>query len=99
MVGVFDGSGRQVRLLKLGSLAAGSQTLVWDGKDSQGKTAPDGTYSYQVAAMDKSGKAMEVTNYFTGQVQEVFQDAQGVWVKVDGRQVLLSSIVSVVDDS
>lgn len=99
VVGVFDGSGRQVRLLKLGSLAAGSQTLVWDGKDSQGKTAPDGTYAYQVAAMDKSVKAMEVTNYFTGQVQEVFQDAQGVWVKVDGRQVLLSSIVSVVDDS
>jgi flagellar basal-body rod modification protein FlgD len=99
VVGVFDASGRQVRTLNLGSLAAGSQSLVWDGKDSQGKTVPDGIYSYQVAAIDKSGKAMEVTNFFTGKVQEVFQDAQGVWVKVDGRQVLLSNIVSVVDGS
>jgi flagellar basal-body rod modification protein FlgD len=99
VVAIFDASGRQVRTLDLGSLAAGSRTLGWDGKDSHGKPAPDGIYSYQVAATDKSGKAMEVANFFTGKVQEVFQDSQGVWVMVNGRQVLIDNIVSVAPGS
>jgi flagellar basal-body rod modification protein FlgD len=99
VVAIFDASGRQVRTLDLGSLAAGSRTLSWDGKDSQGKTVPDGIYSYQVAALDESGKPMEVANFFTGKVQEVYQDAHGVWVKVNGRQVLIDNIVSVAQGS
>ena len=32
-----------------------------------------------------------------GKAQEVFKDSQGVWVKVDGRQVLLNNLVSVAE--
>jgi flagellar basal-body rod modification protein FlgD len=97
LVGIFDAGGQQVRILNLGAQPAGAVTLSWDGKDSQGKQAAEGIYSYQVVAQDKNGQAFKVDNYFSGKVQEVFQDAQGVWVKVDGRQVLLDDIVSVVD--
>lgn len=97
LVGVFDAQGEQVRILNLGPQPAGAVTISWDGKDGQGKAAADGIYTYQVAAQDKSGQAIRVDNYFRGRVQEVFQDAQGVWVKVDGRQVLLNNIVSVVN--
>ena len=97
VVGIFDASGKQLRALNLGAQSAGPRTFSWDGKDSQGKQVADGMYSYRVAATDKAGKAMEVANYFTGTVQEVYQNSQGVWVKVDGRQVLLDNIVSVVD--
>ena len=98
VVGVFDAPGKQVRTLTLGAQPAGSRTLSWDGKDSQGKQVADGIYSYQVAAKDKSGKAIQVDNFFTGTVEEVYQDSQGVWVKVNGRQLLLSNIVSVVEE-
>jgi flagellar basal-body rod modification protein FlgD len=90
VVGIFDSTGQQV---------AGSRTFSWDGKDSQGKQAADGIYSYQVAAQDKSGNAIQVANYFTGTVDEVYQDSQGVWVTVNGRQILLGNITSVVDGS
>ncbi len=99
VVGIFDASGNQVRTLNLGTQAAGLRTLTWDGKDSQGKQVADGIYSYQVAAKDKSGKAIDVADYFTGTVEEVYQDSQGVWVKVNGRQVLLSNIISVLEGS
>jgi flagellar basal-body rod modification protein FlgD len=99
VVGIFNSAGQLVRTLKLGSQAAGSQALTWDGKDDQGKQVPDGLYAYQVAAKDNSGNAMQVTNYFTGKVQEVYQDSQGVWVKIDGRQVLLDNVVSVGEGS
>ncbi len=98
IVGVFDADGEQVRILNMGTQAAGTVTISWDGKDDQGKQAADGLYSYQVAAQDKNGQAIAVDNYFSGKVEEVYQDSEGVWVKVDGRQVLLDNIVSVVNE-
>ena len=94
-VGIFNSSGQLVRTLNLGAQPAGSRSLAWDGKDDQGKPVPDGLYAYQVKATDNEGKSMEVANFFTGKVQEVFQDTRGIWVNIDGRQVLLDNIVSV----
>jgi|UniRef100_A0A7C3YYM8 flagellar basal-body rod modification protein FlgD len=98
VVGIFDSTGKQVRTLTLGAQPAGSLTLSWDGRNSQGNQVADGLYTYQIAAKDKDGKAISVDNYFTGTVEEVYQDSQGVWVKVNGRQVLLSNIVSISED-
>jgi GH24 family phage-related lysozyme (muramidase) len=52
-----------------------------------------------VAAQDKAGNAIQVNNYLTGTVQQVYQDSQGVWVTVNGQQMLLNSIISVLDGS
>jgi len=98
-VGIYSSAGTLVRTLNLGAQSAGARTFTWDGKDSSGKTLADGSYSYQVAAKDASGKNLSVTNYFTGTVQEVFQDSQGVWLIINGRRVLLNSIVSVAESS
>jgi flagellar basal-body rod modification protein FlgD len=99
VVGIFDSSGNQVALVNLGAQAAGSRTFSWDGKDSKGQQAADGIYSYQVAAQDQSGNAIQVENYFTGKVDEVHQDSRGVWVTINGRQVLIGNVTSVVDGS
>ncbi len=99
VVGIFDASGNQVRILDMGAQGAGLCNINWDGKNSQGKTVDDGAYTFQIAAQDKSGNAIKVDPYFTGKVEEVYQDSQGVWVKVNGRQVLLSSIVSILEGS
>ena len=98
-VGIFDSTGNQVATLNLGAQAAGNQVFTWDGKDSTGKQVADGTYSYQVAAQDKAGNAIQVDNYTTGTVQQVYQDSQGVWVTVNGQNMLLNSVVSVLDGS
>lgn len=98
-VSIFDGAGSLVRTLKLGGQAAGLRQFTWDGKDAQGKTLPDGSYTYQVTALDSQGQGLAVTNYFTGKVLEVFQDQGGIWLRVDGREVSLDSIVSVSPSS
>ncbi len=94
-VTIFDMAGRLVRTVNLGSQAAGLHQFSWDGKDAEGKALSDGSYTFQVTALDNQGQGMEVTNYFTGKVQEVVQDRQGVWLKIDGRDISLDSIVSV----
>ncbi|MBN1826913.1 MAG: hypothetical protein JW958_11660 [Candidatus Eisenbacteria bacterium] len=41
---VFDASGRAIRNLVRGRLSAGPQALLWDGRDSRGRTTPAGVY-------------------------------------------------------
>ncbi|MEW6387363.1 MAG: flagellar hook capping FlgD N-terminal domain-containing protein [Thermodesulfobacteriota bacterium] len=94
-VTIANSSGTVVRTLNLGSLAAGDQTLAWDGKNSSGTTVADGTYTFTVTAKDSAGQSIDVTNYYTGVVQEVYMDSTGIWVKVGDRQMLLENIVSI----
>ena len=98
-VGIFDSNGNQMATLNLGAQAAGTGAFSWDGKDSKEKQVADGTYSYQVAAQDKAGNAIQADNSFTGTVQQVYQDSQGVWVTVNGQKMLLNNIISVLDGS
>jgi hypothetical protein len=51
---VFDVSGRLVRTLAEGPYAAGRHTVSWDGRDSSGKLAASGVYSYVLESDRKS---------------------------------------------
>ncbi len=41
---IFDTSGRVIRVVHEGSLSAGEHRIVWDGRDSNGKTVSPGIY-------------------------------------------------------
>jgi len=43
---VYDVQGRTVRRLREGMQPAGFQTVIWDGRDERGTTAPAGLYFY-----------------------------------------------------
>jgi flagellar hook assembly protein FlgD len=49
-------TGVVVRTLFKGTLAAGPQQLVWDGRDAAGKIAFGGSYVVQVAAANSIGR-------------------------------------------
>jgi flagellar hook assembly protein FlgD len=61
-VAIYDGSGTLMRTLKNAVvLAAGLQTVVWDGKYTPGGTStpvPDGTYEIRVTGQDAAGNAV-----------------------------------------
>lgn len=54
---VLDSSGRQV-FSAAGSSAAGDSAFTWDGKMTNGQTAPEGVYRLLVTAKDGEGKAV-----------------------------------------
>ena len=45
---VFDAAGRELRVLVDATLSAGSHTVTWDGRTSEGRPAPSGTYIYRL---------------------------------------------------
>ncbi len=49
-VELFDASGRRIRRLARGTLAAGSHALPWDGRDDRGRVASAGIYFVRAKA-------------------------------------------------
>jgi len=65
---ITDSAGRTVRILSLGSLQAGRQEFAWDGKDDQGKSLPDGEYTFTVEAVGPSGESVAALPVVMGSV-------------------------------
>lgn len=49
---VFDVKGHLVRTLLQGTQSAGLQSVVWDGKDNEGRVLAAGTYFYQLSSSE-----------------------------------------------
>jgi flagellar hook assembly protein FlgD/outer membrane protein OmpA-like peptidoglycan-associated protein len=50
---IFDSTGKEVRQFRWTNDAP--KSFSWQGKDSNGKLAPDGTYDYKITATDRAG--------------------------------------------
>jgi len=61
VVNVQDSNGKTVATLN-GGTASGGNYITWDGTENDGTTAPDGTYTFSVAAVDSSGNAVTASN-------------------------------------
>ncbi|MDX6915417.1 MULTISPECIES: flagellar hook assembly protein FlgD [Pectobacterium] len=57
-VTINDATGKAVRTIELGTLSAGVHSFNWDSKLSDGTVAPDGAYTFTVAA--STGGAQQV---------------------------------------
>jgi len=53
------------------ALTAGAQSFTWDGRSSSGFTAPNGTYSIKVDAVDATGSKVTVDTKVSGTVDSV----------------------------
>jgi flagellar basal-body rod modification protein FlgD len=94
-ISIVDGSGQTIRTLK-GDASAGQHALVWDGKRSDGSTAPDGTYKVKIVARNKAGDTVTSASVVTDTVKEVRQvDGASLFTLTGGAQVHSSDIVSV----
>lgn len=97
-VNIYTSGNTLVRTIDLGAKSAGEVEINWDGKDNNGNAVADGTYYFQVTAKDASGNDLDTASYITGTVEEVLQDANTVYLKVNGRLVTLDTILS-IDES
>jgi len=95
-VSVYDNSGKLVRLENVGPGAAGEQLYSWDGKDSSGTQLPEGSYTFQVEALDISGEPVNTATSASGTVTEVlFEDGLTFIVLNGNTKVNLSDIRSI----
>ena len=80
-VTILDSAGHAVQVMDIGAQAAGSLPLTWDGKTSDGATAPDGNYTVSVSAL-RGDQQVDAQTLAFGMVQGVTQGSQGVQLNV-----------------
>jgi len=83
-VTIRDGGGNIIHTADLGSKEIGTLSMQWDGSTDAGGSAPQGQYTFEVAAT-RAGKAITgVTPLAYGSVASVSTNAQGVTLNVPG---------------
>jgi flagellar basal-body rod modification protein FlgD len=70
-VTIKNANGDTIRTISNAPITSGNHELTWDGKDDQGNTMPDGTYSFAVKALDSDKANIDVTTGITGTVKGV----------------------------
>jgi flagellar basal-body rod modification protein FlgD len=92
---ICDAQGRLVRTIDDGLKDGSKQKVVWDGKNQQGATLPDGTYQFQVSAVDEKGQSVSVSSYFTATVTGISFENGVAYLNCGQKKITLSDIISV----
>jgi flagellar basal-body rod modification protein FlgD len=75
VVTIYDATGNFVRDYEKTALAAGQQSITWDGRDRNGNPVAAGPYTFEVQAVDSKGAKLDVTTFSKGTVTGVtFED-------------------------
>jgi flagellar basal-body rod modification protein FlgD len=95
VVNVQDSSGTLVRQIDAGGQAVGDQSVLWDGKDSAGRAASPGLYTFEINAFDLNGKQIQATGRIRGTVTAVSFVGSEPVLELGGIEVPLSAVASV----
>ena len=80
---------------KAATLQAGAQAFSWDGKNAQGATVPDGSYTISVSAQDASGQGVAVSTEISGTVTAVDVSGSAPVLTVGSASVPLSNVKTI----
>lgn len=67
-VKIKDGDGNVVRTMQVGAQDAGTYNIAWDGCNDAGTAMSDGTYHFDVEALDADGNTIEAQETIKGTV-------------------------------
>jgi flagellar basal-body rod modification protein FlgD len=95
-ISIIDSTGKIVKSEELGSQKAGDQIYLWDGKDNYGNQLPEGTYIFEIEALNGPGDPVNVLTSTSGIVTGVyFEDGTTYLILDGGRNVHLTEIQSI----
>jgi flagellar basal-body rod modification protein FlgD len=92
VVTIQNSSGNTIATLNEGAMAAGSQVVQWNGKDSNGNQVADGAYTVSVSATGANGQAVAATTTSYATVTGVSFVNGTIMVTAGGQQYPLSAI-------
>ncbi|MBX3521350.1 MAG: flagellar hook assembly protein FlgD [Xanthobacteraceae bacterium] len=69
-INITDSTGNVV-FTKEETMEAGTSSFTWDGKKSDGTTAPEGQYTIKINAKDATGAGVTISTQFSGVVDAV----------------------------
>lgn len=94
-ISIYDDTGREVITLYPGQLDAGTHEVEWNGYDRTGQAVPDGTYRFEITAVEEGGIYIPIKAATSGTVTGVTYENGVPYLEVDGRQVDPTTVIKV----
>ena len=97
-VSIKDSNNNVIYTNNVGSQNAGNYTVGWNGKDTQGNSVADGTYTCTVTAVNGTGNSTTVPTTIQGQVYSLTLNANSPYYTLsgpNGTQVAASNVVQI----
>jgi flagellar basal-body rod modification protein FlgD len=95
-VGIYDSGGQLVRTLDEGVKDTSKQKIIWDGKNQEGVSLPDGAYTFQIAALDEKGQSVSVSSSMVAPVTGVSFDNGITYLQLGSAKITVSDILSIL---
>ncbi len=95
LVEIFDQNGSPVRSLGFSDQGAGTQSVVWNGRDILGNPLAAGAYTFRIEALDESGNSVSAVTFAEGRVTDVIIDGDQSFVIVNGEKLSVSDITRI----
>jgi len=93
---VYDGAGNLVWKSEAGFKDTTKQKIEWDGRNQRGVQVPDGSYRFQVTAVDGNGSAVSVTTRSVGKVSGVSLENGSSSLQIGKNTISLSGITAIL---
>ena len=91
-VAIINDAGLAIKVLNLGSQAAGNVPVNWDGKDASGNSMPSGNYRFQVTATS-AGQPVNATTLQQAAVTSVSNTSNGVMLNLNNNNSVSAASV------
>lgn len=92
---IYDRAGEFVKAFESRNLAAGQNSVFWDGTDKNGNRMTDGDYSFEIMAADINGKDIDAATFFTGTVEKVTFENNASFLISGNQKMALGDVVQV----
>jgi len=89
-VSIVNDSGKTVKVLSMGSQAAGNLPISWNGTDANGQSVPNGNYTFQVTAT-ANGQTLRAVPLERAGVTSVTNTADGVSLSLTNNKSILAT--------
>ena len=90
--GIYDSQGNLVDTVNLDG-SVGTHNFTWNGATTDGGTAPAGTYTLKVTALDEKNAAQTVSTAVTGHVSGIESQDSVPYLLVGARSIGLGSVI------
>jgi flagellar basal-body rod modification protein FlgD len=93
---IFDSHGNLVRSIDGGVKDTSKQKIVWDGKNQQGASLPEGNYIFKVAAGDEKNQPIEVKTFKVGTVTGISLENGITYLKLGPDKITINEMIAVL---
>ncbi len=99
LISIYNDAGVQVATVLGGQKEAGTHSFEWDGTDDYGDTMLDGSYSYEVLAVDENYETVEVDTLLSGTVTGVTYENGSGYLLIGDKLVDPTTVTRVGQES